>query len=151
MRMGDEPVTADWSFHFDEDSFATSLSWHVSGATTAPVWEAALSVDPVATRYGDDGLLPRAGDVPGFPRWTLASENAGSFALAYRQGSAWAEANHWFATPGDGVYAWQPLWHPGGQAWAPGDYKGGTWRAGISSQADDRDLAERLSTAANAG
>jgi hypothetical protein len=151
IRLGDEPVTADWSFRFAADSFETSLLWHVNGATTAPVWEAGLSVDPVATRYGDETLLPRTGDAPGFPHWTLASGDAGSLALAYRRGSAWAEANHWFSEPGDGIFSWQPLWHPGGQEWAPGDYQGGTWRVGVSPHPDDRELAERLHTAVNAG
>lgn len=150
VPLGDEPVTADWSFRFGADSFDTSLLWHVTGATTAPVWEAALSVDPAATRYGDEAVYPRTGDVPGFSRWTLASGDTGSLALAYRKGSAWAEANHWFSEPGDGIFSWQPLWHPGGQEWAPGDHQGGTWRVGVSPRVDDRDLAERLSTEVNA-
>nr|UTI67641.1 hypothetical protein [Actinoallomurus sp. ID145808] len=144
VRLGDEPVTADWSFRFAPDSFETSLNWHVTSTTTAPVWEAGLGVDPVAARYGDDELLPRTGDVPGFPRWALASAGAGSLAMAYRQGSSWAEANHWFGTAGDGMFSWQPLWQPGGRSWTSGDYAGGTWHVGVSPQADDRDLAERL-------
>ncbi len=145
IPMGDEPVTADWSFAFGPQSFKTSLTWHVTGPTTAPVWEAGLGADPVAARYGDDSTYPRTGDVPGFPRWTLASDDNGSLALAYKAGSSWSEANHWFSDPGDGVLAWQSLWHPGGQTWAPGDYPGGTWNVGISPRPDDRDLAERLS------
>ncbi len=149
MRMGDEPVTADWSFAFGPRSIETSLTWHVTGTTTAPVGEAGLGVDPLASRYGDDAVFPRTGDVPGFPRWTLASNGPGSLAVAYRTGSSWNETNHWFSGPGDGVLAWQSLWRPGGQTWPPGDYAGGTWRVGVTPLPDDRDLAERLYTEAN--
>lgn len=151
IPMGDEPVTADWSFHFDRDWLDTSLSWHVTGPTTAPVWEAALSVDPALTRFGDETALPRAGDVSGFPRWTLATDQTtpATLALAYKRGSAWAETGHWFSDPGQSIFSWQPLWKPGGQPWATGDYASGTWRVGVSARGDDRDLAENLYTGVN--
>jgi hypothetical protein len=156
VPLGDEPVAADWSFRFAADWLDTSVTWHVTGATSAPVWEAALSVDPAASAYGDEVAVPREGDIAGFPRWTLASDPGGdgsggpsTVALAYRAGSAWAEANRWFGPPGVGFFSWQPLWRPGGQAWPPGDYAGGTWRVGVSPRADDRALAEALHAGVN--
>jgi hypothetical protein len=142
-------VTADWSFRFDRDWLDTSLTWHVTGPTTAPVWEVALSVDPALPRFGDDTAIPRAGDVSGFPRWTLATDGTATLALAYRTGSAWSEANHWFSDPGTGIFSWQPVWRPGGQSWATGDYAGGTWRVGVSPRAEDRDLADGLYAGVN--
>lgn len=149
IPLGDEPVTADWSFRFAADWLDTSLAWHVRGPTTAPVWETALSLDPVAPTFGDETAIPRTGDVAGFARWTLATDDTSSLALAYRQGSAWATANRWFSPPETGILAWQPLWRPGGQPWPPGDYPGGTWRAGVSARPHDRDLAERLYAGVN--
>jgi hypothetical protein len=150
VPLGDEPVTADWSFRFDRDWLDTSLAWHVTGPTTAPVWEVALSVDPALPRFGDDTAIPRTGDAGGFPRWTLATDGtAATLALAYRTGSAWSEANHWFSDPGTGIFSWQPVWRPGGQGWATGDYAGGTWRVGVSARAEDRDLAESLYAGVN--
>lgn len=143
VPLGNEPVTVDWTFRFDRRWFDTSLNWQVRGATTAPVWEVALSVDTVLEQLGDNVADERAGDAPGFPQWTLASGDTASVAVAYRDGSAWAEKNRWYS-PSESLHSWQPLWQPGGQEWSPGRYAGGTWRIGASTTPADRTLAARL-------
>jgi hypothetical protein len=148
IPMGRQPVTVDWSFQFGVQSFDMTLGWNVTAPLTAPTWEAAWSLDTNLTRVGDPDGLGRSGDAPGFPNWTLASDDTQSLIAAYKRGSAWAEANHWFDPP-DGALSWQPLWAPGGTTWQPGSYAGGTWRIAVSPHPDDTTYATDLYTAIN--
>ncbi|HZC51565.1 MAG TPA: family 43 glycosylhydrolase, partial [Mycobacterium sp.] len=149
IPMGNEPVTADWTFAFDTDWFDMTLGWQVTGALSALAFEVAWSLDTALPRVGDPAGLDRSGDVPGFPHWTLAGDDSQSLVAAYRQGSAWAQTNHWFDPP-DGALSWQPLWAPGGSSWPAGDYAGGTWRIGVSAQPADTAFAEQLYAGVNA-
>ena len=137
VPVGNEPIAVDWTFAFGEQTFDQSFTWHVTGATSAPVWEAGWNWDTALPRVGGDG------DVHGFSPWTLAGDDATTLVAAYRSGSAWSEDNRWF-NPSGGNVAWQPLWQPGGRAWAPGDYAGGTWRIGASGKPDDTAFAQAL-------
>lgn len=126
-----------------------TLGWHVTAPLSAPTFEVAWSLDTALPRLGDPAGLDRSGDVAGFPHWTLASDDAQSLAVAYREGSAWAQTNHWFDPP-DGALSWQPLWAPGGTTWPVGDYAGGTWRIGVSAQPADTAFADQLYAGLNA-
>jgi hypothetical protein len=143
MPFGDEPVTADWTFDFGTTTFDTSLTWKVTGPTTAPVWEASFNVDSALANQGDPGGFDRNGDIPGFPDWSMATGPGLSIVTAYKHGSAWAEDNHWYDAP-TGTVAWQPLWQPGGRPLPPGTYPGGTWRLGFSATEKDTALADKL-------
>ena len=143
IPFGDEPVTADWTFDFGTTTFDTSLTWKVTGPTTAPVWEASFNVDSALANQGDPGGFDRNGDIPGFPDWSMATGPGLSVVTAYKHGSAWAEDNHWYDAP-TGTVAWQPLWQPGGRALPPGTYPGGTWRLGFSATEKDTALADKL-------
>lgn len=149
IPIGDEPVTVDWTFRFDDDSFDHSLEWHVTGPTNAPVWELGWNWDTALSRVGDPAILDRpVGDVSGFSDWVMAHGDEGSLVAAYRNGSAWSEDNRWFNPPGENI-AWQSLWQPGGRELQPGDYPGGTWRIGASARPADTDYADRLHAALN--
>ncbi|HET6297592.1 MAG TPA: family 43 glycosylhydrolase [Kribbella sp.] len=143
IRFNDEPVTVDWSFAFGPKTFDTSLRWHVNGSTTAPVWEVALNVDSALPNLGDPGGFERNGDVSGLPAWSMATGPGLSLVTAYRQGSAWAEDNHWY-DPQNGAVAWQPLWQPGGRPLPQGSYDGGLWRFGFSPIEKDTTFANHL-------
>jgi hypothetical protein len=97
---------------------------------------------------GDPGGFGRTGDVPGLPRWSMATGAGLSVVTAYRAGSAWSADNHWYDSANGGV-AWQPLWQPGGRPLPPGTYNGGVWRLGFSAKERDVAFAEQL--AANVG
>jgi hypothetical protein len=148
IPFGDEPETADWRFDFGAKTFDTSLDWHVTGPTNAPVWEVAFNVDSALADQGDPGGFERGGDVPGFPDWSMATGPGLSVVSAYKHGSAWAEDNHWYDAP-TGTVAWQPLWQPGGRAIAPGSYAGGTWRVAFSATEKDTTLADELARGLN--
>ncbi|HTE60432.1 MAG TPA: family 43 glycosylhydrolase [Solirubrobacteraceae bacterium] len=143
IRIGDEPVTVDWTFTFGDDTVDTSFTWHVAGATAAPVWEAGWSLDPAFSRFGDPGGLERAGDVSGFPAWAISYDDELTLAAAYEPGSAWAEANRWYS-PADGAMSWQPLWRPGGMPLPQGTLPGGAWRLGVSPRSADVAYAQEL-------
>jgi hypothetical protein len=148
IPFGDEPVSADWSFDFASATFDTRIAWTVHGATNAPVWEVALNVDSTLPDQGDPGGFGRTGDVPGLPRWSMATGAGLSVVTAYRAGSAWSADNHWYDSA-NGAVAWQPLWQPGGRPLPPGTYDGGHWRLGFSAKERDVPFAEQL--AANVG
>lgn len=149
IPMDTQPVTADWSFRPQPGYVDMSLSWLVTGSLTATAWETAWSLDTNLPHLGDPANLDRpTGDVPGFPPWIIAGDDTLSLAVAYQQGSAWSETNHWFDPP-DGSMSWQPLWAPGGIPWAPGSYAGGTWRLGVSPYPGDIAYASALSAGLN--
>ncbi|MFF1817982.1 DUF2961 domain-containing protein [Kribbella sp. NPDC058245] len=146
IAFGDEPVTADWTFDFGTKTFDTGLSWKVNGTTTAPLWEVAFNVDSALPDQGDPGGFGRDGDVPGLPKWSMATGPGLSLVTAHK--NAWSNDNHWYDPVSDGV-AWQPLWQPGGRPWPQGTYDGGTWRVGFSGT--ERDVNYANSLAANLG
>ncbi len=141
ISFGDEPVTADWTFDFGARTFDTGLSWKVNGATSAPLWEVAFNVDSALPDQGDPGGFGRDGDVPGLPKWSMATGPGLSLVTAHKD--AWSNDNHWYDPVSDGV-AWQPLWQPGGRAWPQGTYDGGTWRVGFSGTERDVTYANAL-------
>ncbi|MCP3804211.1 hypothetical protein NLX83_33555 [Allokutzneria sp. A3M-2-11 16] len=148
VPIGQEKITVDWKLDFHADSFDSSLTWHVAAPTRNPLWELAFSMDTWLGTLGDDQVFPRRGDAPGFTRWAMATGLSVTMAMAYRRGSAWAEANRWYSD-GESSICWQPVWQPNGGSIAPGDYFGGTWRIGVSARARDRELAERLANGIN--
>ena len=148
ISFGDEPVSADWSFGFGTSTFDMRLAWSVHDTTNAPVWEAALNVDSALSDQGDPGGFERNGDVPGLPRWSMATGSGLSVITVYQEGSAWSEDNHWYDAPTGGV-AWQPLWQPGGRPLPPGSYDGGSWRVGFSGTERDVAFAETLAAGLN--
>lgn len=144
IPLGDEPVTVDWTFELADETFDVTFDWHVSGPLSAPVWEVAWNLDTTLPTLGDPADHDRpGGDARGFTDWTIAYDDELTLAAAYRPGSAWSEDNRWFNPPGRNV-AWQPLWQPGGRAWPPGDYAGGTWRIGASDRPADSAFADGL-------
>lgn len=150
IPIGGEPVTVDETLHFAPAWFDTSYVWHVSGPLRAPAWEVGWSLDTTLPTVGDDTDQNRpTGDVHGFPHWTIATGDRTTLVAAYKTGSAWSETNHWFE-PDVGEIAWQPLWAPGGTAWQPGNYAGGTWRIGVDNRTDDTAYADSLWTQLNA-
>ncbi|MGI9157004.1 MAG: family 43 glycosylhydrolase [Marmoricola sp.] len=143
IPIGDEPVSVDWRFKFTGSYVDMSMRWHVNGKLSAPAWEAGWSLDSVLPRVGDPGDLDRpAGDAHGFSPWTMSGDDQVSLVAAYREGSAWNEANRWFE-PHVGEVAWQPLWGFG-LPWPVGDYDGGTWRIGVSGHREDVAFADSL-------
>lgn len=151
IPMGHQPVTVDWSFAPRPGYVDMTFQWHLTGPLSATAWEAGWSFDTNLPHLGDPAELDRpTGDVHGFAPWILAGDDTLSLVAAYRQGSAWAEANHWFDPP-DGSMSWQPLWQPGGTAWAPGNYPGGTWRLGVSPHPNDTTYANALAGSLNGG
>lgn len=151
IPMGSQPVTVDWSFTPQPGYVDMAFQWHVTGPLTATTWEVAWSLNTDLPYLGDPANLDRpTGDVHGFPPWILAGDSTLSLVAAYRQGSAWAEANHWFDPPA-GTMSWQPLWAPGGTPWPPGSYPGGTWRIGVSPHPQDTAYADALSAGLNGG
>lgn len=143
IPLGDEPVTADWTLGFGPDTLDLDLTWHVTGETSAAVWEVAWSLDSALRTVGDPGNQDRNGDAGGFSRWTIASGPNLTAATAYRDGSAWSSDNRWFHRT-DALTAWQPLWANGGRSWPVGDYAGGSWRLGFSGTAGDTAFADQL-------
>ncbi|HWM00778.1 MAG TPA: hypothetical protein VNP92_00410, partial [Actinophytocola sp.] len=148
IPMGDEPVTADWTLAAEGSRVDSSLTWQVTGPTTAGVWEAALGLDTALATVGDPAGLDGDGDVAGFPRWLLASSPGRTLAAGYATGSSWATDNHWFQRR-HGLVAVQSLWAPGGRSWPAGSYPAGRWRLGFSAVANDTALAETLAQEAN--
>ncbi len=148
ISLGDEPVTADWILDFQPNWFDSDVRAHVTGPTTAPVWEVAFTVDSALPNIGDDVQNSRAiGDVTGFSRWTHAFTENASVAAAYRSGTAWSEDNRYFA--GSGAVVWQPLWQPGGRMWEPGTYPVGTLRVGAAPDGQAAELGEALHSSVN--
>lgn len=143
IPLGDEPITADWSFAFGPKTFDTSLRWNVDQPPSAPLWEVSFNVDSGLADQGDPSGFNRNGDYPGLPKWSMATSPGLSVVSAYKPGSAWAADNHWY-DPQNAAVAWQPLWQPGGRAWQPGTYNGGTWRFGFSATEKDTTFAENL-------
>ncbi len=148
VRLGDEPVTADWLLTFTESTVQSDLVWSVNGATRAPVWEVAWSVDSALPYTGDPGGESRTGDVSGLPRWSMATGDGLSLVTAYRTGSAFGADNHWFDAP-HSLVSWQPLWRSGGASWAMGQYAGGTWRMAASPVRRDTWFADQTAAALN--
>ena len=155
IPVGRQPVTLDWTLAFAAGWFDSALLWHVTGATTGPVYEAGWSLDTSLPRVGDDTSLDRSGDVAGFSHWTLSGDDQVSLVAAYRDGSAapvpagsTARFNHWF-DPGDGALSWQSIWDPSGVTWPVGDYAGGTWRIGSSAVGGDTAFADALYAGVN--
>jgi hypothetical protein len=143
IPLGDEPATADWTLDFDRASFVNSLTTHVTGPTTGPVWEVSMTFDGAGSRIGDNADPDRpVGDVHGFRAWTQSTGADASVAVGYRAGSAFGADNTYFA--GSGAVVWQPLWQPGGRAWPQGDYALGSWRVGASPIGGDDSLGASL-------
>lgn len=143
IPFGDQPATADWTLQFDQTAVTSGVTAHVTGTLRAPVWEMSTTIDGTGTRIGDDANPDRpVGDVAGFARWSQATGDAASVAAAYRAGSAFGTANHYFA--GSGAVVWQPLWKPGGQTVPIGDYPLGTFRIGASPIGGDDQLGSTL-------
>jgi len=150
IPLGDEPVTVDWELSFADETVDLTYDWHVTGPTTAPVWEVAWNWDTVLPNYGDPANADRGlGDASGFADWSIAYGDDLSVVAAYLDGSAWIEDNRFFG-PGNSV-VWQPFWSIGGRPLAPGDYAGGTWRLGASSQGADTAFADSLHAGLNGG
>ncbi len=159
IPIGREPITADWTLTFRPGDFDSTLRWHVTGTTTAPVYEAGLSLDTTLPQLGDNTMLNRpTGDVFGFPRFVLATDDSATddsatgdsvtLAAAYRSHSAWQEYNHWINNE-VGEIALQSIASGVGYNWSPGTYAGGTWRIGLSPKANDTAYAESLAVAVN--
>ncbi|MGO1510914.1 MAG: family 43 glycosylhydrolase, partial [Actinomycetales bacterium] len=143
IPMGDEPVIADWRIDFSEEWLDTSVDLSVTGPTTAPVWEASLTIDSAMARVGDDAEPERPqGDASGLARWTQATSEDASVATAHVPGSSWSEDNRFYA--GSGAVVWQPHWAPGGRDLPEGDYAAGTWRIGANTEAHDDGLGASL-------
>src|SRR5690606_4058819 len=140
-----------WKFRFAPRYFDMSADWHVNGRPHAPVWEVAMPIDTALPRVGDDEDVDRdSGDVPGFPRFALASSKRATVAAAYLRDSAWRRDNRYVNLPGR-AFVWQALWKPGGESMARTTYPGGTWRVGANARRHDRSLGERLYRSLNAG
>lgn len=147
IPMGGQPVTSDWVIKFDQRWFDSTLTWHVSGPTTAPIYEMGWSIDSAATPTIDDDVADnRDGDVPGFPQWIAATDTSTTLATAYRPSSAWSAANRWYAHgyASEGIVAWQSIWAPGGTTLPTGTYAGGRWRVGGTAVATDKPFAQML-------
>ncbi|HLR84277.1 MAG TPA: glycoside hydrolase, partial [Nocardioidaceae bacterium] len=151
VPLGDEPISVDWRFRFAPEYVDMSLDWHVDGEPHAPVWEVAMAIDTALPRVGDDEVADReTGDVPGFPRYALASSKRATVAAAYLRGSSWRHDNS-FVDRSVGTFVWQSLWKQGGESVLPGaTYPGGTWRIGASARGHDRALGARLDRSLNA-
>jgi len=154
IRMGDEPVTADWlltvSPRWTGPGLQSDVTWSVDGPTTAPVWEAAFNVDGALPAVGDPALAARpTGDADGFPMWTMTSGPGLSLVTAHRWNSAWRGDNTWYDA-GHSMAAWQPLWRNGGLEWSPGRYAGGTWRLAATGVERDTAFANTVHVAVNA-
>lgn len=141
-------MSVDWRFRFAPTTMDVDFLWHVTGPTTAPVWEAAWNLDSTLPRLSDPAGADRDGDAAGFSPWTLATDETTTLVAAYRAGSAWSEDNRWFNRP-SGSIAWQPLWQPGGRTLPVGDLPGGTWRIGVSGAPADTAYADALAAALN--
>ncbi|UPK73838.1 glycoside hydrolase [Nocardioidaceae bacterium SCSIO 66511] len=151
VRLGDEPARVDWKFRFAPSHFDMSADWHINGKLRAPVWEVAMPIDTALPRVGDDEDVDRdTGDVPGFPRFALASSKQATVAAAYLHDSAWRRDNRYVDLAGKG-FVWQAFWKAGGGQLARTTYPGGTWRIGANAKAHDRTLGERLYESLNAG
>ncbi|MEV0326997.1 family 43 glycosylhydrolase [Micromonospora echinospora] len=154
IRMGDEPVTADWLLtvapRWTGPGLQSDVTWSVTGPTTAPVWEVAFNVDGALPAVGDPAVASRpTGDVTGMPTWSMTSGADLSLVAAHRWASAWRGDNTWYDA-GHAMAAWQPLWRTGGVSWPPGQYPGGTWRFAASGVGRDTAFAETVHAAVNA-
>ncbi|MGH3098584.1 MAG: hypothetical protein ACRDMV_21570 [Streptosporangiales bacterium] len=150
VPLGHQPITVDWDLRFAEKWFDMTVHWHVQAQPDAPVYEAAWNLDTTLRQVGDDAKLDRGtGNVFGFPRWTLATDDSVSLVAAYKKDSAWQEYSRWF-NPYVGEVAWQSIQSGVGYAWSPGTYAGGTWRMGVSTKPHDTAYADRLHAALNA-
>lgn len=148
IPMGDEPVTADWRFSFDQATFDMGIDWQVAGPTSAPVREVAWNLDSTQPVVRDP-QRPRNGDATGFSDWVMGTGDGLSVVAAYQRGSAWSQDNRFFH-PASGSVGWQSLWDPQGREWGPGDYAGGRWRIGFSAGNDDVAYADQLAAELNA-
>lgn len=143
ITFQDQPITADWTLCRDQDLLDQRLTWHVHGATTAPVWEVSFGVSSRLGRVGDDRETNANGDFPGLGSYATFSGPSSTLAFAYAPRSAWREDNRWLSSK-RGTAAWQPLWARGGTSLAPGIYDGGLYRLGASRAPDDRMRAQSL-------
>jgi hypothetical protein len=154
IPFGAEPVTADWTFCFGDQSFDHELRWHVASSPSAPVYEVAWAFENALRAVGDDTNTSRSGDVPGFPAFSLASDDRLTLIAAYRNGSAWRTDNRFFfpaqtdVVPGVAL-AWQPLWAANGTSWGTGSYPGGAWRIGASAHTADTAYGAQLAAGIN--
>lgn len=64
IPIGDEPITADWTLQFNDTTFDHTIDWHVSGATTANVWEMGWNFDTALPTLGDPENLDRGVATP---------------------------------------------------------------------------------------
>ncbi|MEW2384017.1 family 43 glycosylhydrolase [Micromonospora sp. NPDC047707] len=154
IPFGDEPVTADWLLtlapRWTGPALQSDITWSVNGSPTAAVWEVALNVDGALPAVGDPVMEGRpTGDVTGMQPWTMTTGPDISVVAVHRWASAWRGDNTWYDA-GHAMVAWQPLWRPGGTAWAPGRYPGGTWRFVASGARRDVGFADAAYAAINA-
>ncbi|MFC8731116.1 DUF2961 domain-containing protein [Luteimicrobium sp. NPDC057192] len=142
VPLGDEPASVDWTLDLGTNAFTSSADLHVTGALSAPVWEASFTVDGAGLRTGDDANPDRpGGDVHGFPAWTQSTGPDASVAARY-QGGAFGTDNRFYA--GSGAVVWQPLWQPGGRPVGIGTYPLGSLRLGASPIGGDDELGATL-------
>ncbi|MFC7880008.1 DUF2961 domain-containing protein [Isoptericola sp. NPDC057391] len=143
VPLGDEPVTADWSFELGVNAFTTSVTAEVAEEPAAPVWEASMTFDGAGARTGDDADPDRdGGDAEGFPAWTQSSGQDATVAARFVPGSSSGADNRFYA--GSGAVVWQPHWQPGGRALGVGTFDLGAWRVGASPFGGDDTLGSRL-------
>ncbi len=144
LRVGDEPVEADWQFCFEPTWFDHNITWHVTGETTGEVWEVGWMLASSLIRASDAQESALWRNIAGFAAWSLASDSSATLAVAYLPGSAWAEDNRWMIPT---FLSWQSLWEPRGATWAVGSYSGGVWRVAVSPTSFDVDFAELVASA----
>jgi Glycosyl hydrolases family 43 len=150
VPFGDEPATGDLVFTFTDTYLRVDLSVTIAAPMHQPVWEVAWNLDTALPLVGDSSGEDRAGDATGFPAWTMATADGVSLVCAYRPGSSWQTANHWFYPP-HGMVAWQALWAPGGTtSLANGAYHAGTWLLAASGTRHDTAFADALAAQAAA-
>jgi len=143
IPLGDEPVTADWTFDLGVNAFTTSVAADVAHEPAAPVWEVSMTFDGAGPRAGDDADPDRAGgDAAGFPSWTQSSGRDATVAARFVPGSSSGADNRFYA--GQGAVVWQPHWQPGGRPLGADTVEVGTWRVGGSPFGGDDTLGGRL-------
>lgn len=150
IPLGNEPVTVDWVITFDDETVDLTYDWHVTGPTTAPVWEVAWNWDTVLPNYGDPENPDRGGGgAADFADWSIAHDDDLTLVAAIRTGrrgarttASSAPATRWCGSPcGTSAAAPSPRAStrvaPG--AWAP------------AGRAADTEFAEALHAELNAG